>query len=93
MALIHMNNALVTFQCGARKGPVFITQCSALGDTQKYMAQICLFWSLYKSSAVIQLAELPSPAHYTQDLPKIHLLSNIFDNESIQLYKMLIYFC
>jgi hypothetical protein len=57
------------------------------------MAQICLFWSLYKSSAVIQLAELPSPAHYTQDLPKIHLLSNIFDNESIQLYKMLIYFC
>lgn len=80
MALNRMNNALAMFQGGAREGPVFITQSWALEDTHKYMAQSYLFWSLYKSCVVIQLAEFLSPATSLNTFQKYILLSNIFHN-------------
>jgi hypothetical protein len=59
---------------------VFITQSSALDNNHKYMAQFYLFWSLYKSCAVIQLAELLIPATSLNTFQKYNLLSNIFHN-------------
>jgi hypothetical protein len=38
-----MNNAMAMFQGGAKEGPVFITQSSALDNNHKYMAQFYLF--------------------------------------------------